>query len=164
MFGRHKQFYTEKDFTKLNLDVSRVQGLWGNFSLFGIVEGQQAFDPLLSSERFSYGGSAYFRTYTDAPITGDSGIKEKVELRYGEVLSSGKISDHFFLSSYQAYGFYGLGTAWNKKPSFDERKRTSAPEVGGGIRLTLFKNTYANLEYTRPLKKKIGKTTLNILA
>lgn len=142
------------DFTKLNIDFSRLQALWGKFSLFGIVNYQLAFQPLVSAERFNYGGSSHFRGYTDAPIAGDTGIKEKIELRYGEDRSL--VAKNPFLSFYQLYCFYGFGTAWNKKPSNDERKQTSAPEVGGGIRLAFFKNTSFNLEAVKPLRRKVA--------
>lgn len=155
-FGETRNIYESKsrttgrsDFTKVNLEVSRLQGVWGNFSLYGIVEGQYAFNPLLSSERFIYGGSSYFRAYTDGPISGDTGVKEKIELRYGDAFLSN------FLQSYQAFGFYGYGTAWNQKGTIDERKRTSAPEVGGGVRFVIW-DTSCTLEYVRPLKKYIG--------
>lgn len=138
------------DFTKVNLEASRLQGIGGNFSLYGVIEGQYAFTPLLSSERFAYGGSSHFRAYTDAPLSGDAGIKEKIELRYGDNSPSA------FLQSYQIYGFYGYGTAWNQKGSRDESKRISAPEVGGGVRFLFLKNTSFNLEYDRPLRKKTG--------
>ena len=145
------------DFTKINLDLSRLQALWGKFSLFGLFEYQYSFDPLLSSERFSYGGSSFFRGYTNAPLSGDSGIKGRAELRYGENFSAQKGGSLLsVLTSYQLYGFYGAGTAWNIKPSLDEKKHITASEVGGGLRLAMWKDTQANVEYTMPLRKKIN--------
>lgn len=139
------------DFTKLSVDFSRLQGLWENFSLLGIVNYQYAFSPLPSSERFYYGGSSHFRGYTNSPISGDTGLKEKIELRYGNAMNDS------ILSSYQIYGFYALGTGWNKKSTSDERKRTNASEVGGGIRIGIYQNTNFSLEAVKPLKKKTGR-------
>jgi hemolysin activation/secretion protein len=156
-FGSTKNSYAYKsrqsghpDFTRINLEASRLQMLAGNFSLYALLEGQYALSPLLSSERFSYGDSSNFKAYRDAPLSGDTGLKGKMELRYARYFESP------VLQSYQVYGFYSYGTVWNKKISLDEHKRTSAPGIGAGLRLLLLKNVNFNLEYDQPLRTKIG--------
>jgi hemolysin activation/secretion protein len=138
------------DFTKLNLEITRIQGLIGNFSLHGVIESQYALNSLLSSERFTYGDSPLFRAYKNAPVSGDSGIKEKIILRYGKPIAK------TFLKAYQIYGFYGYGTAWNRWVAGDEFKRTSASELGFGVNLSLLEDIRFNMEYSYPLRKKIG--------
>ncbi len=44
-------------FTKLNLDMSRLQPLWSRYSAFFILKYQYAFNVLLAGEQFSFGGS-----------------------------------------------------------------------------------------------------------
>ncbi len=73
-------------FTYLNGTIARLQGLGGGFQLYGEVNGQYSFQPLLPTERFGVGGSRFGRGYPPGNITGDHGVAGKIELRYGDRL------------------------------------------------------------------------------
>ncbi|HEY9280730.1 MAG TPA: ShlB/FhaC/HecB family hemolysin secretion/activation protein, partial [Eoetvoesiella sp.] len=73
---------TAGSFTKLNMDLARLQALPGNFNLFGRVLGQWTKSNLDSSERFSLGGIDGVRAYPLGEGSGDQGVLAQVELRY----------------------------------------------------------------------------------
>lgn len=73
---------TDGSFTKLNLDVARIQRLPAGFSLFGRYSAQWANQNLDSSEGFSLGGVNGVRAYPSGEASGDEGWLLQTELRY----------------------------------------------------------------------------------
>jgi hemolysin activation/secretion protein len=114
------------DFTKFNLDASRLQSLTGSWDMLTAVSGQLASAPLYASEQFGYGGQAFGRAYDNSEITGDHGISGSAELRYGGVETW-----HGFQPT--PYGFYDIGTVWNQHDQ--TTPSTSGSSVGLGVRL-----------------------------
>ncbi|MEK9952905.1 MAG: ShlB/FhaC/HecB family hemolysin secretion/activation protein, partial [Curvibacter sp.] len=72
----------EGNFSKLNVDVARIQKLPGEYSLYGRYSGQWADKNLDSSERFGLGGNYGVRAYPLGEGMGDRGALVQVELRY----------------------------------------------------------------------------------
>ena len=73
---------TEGSFSKLGLDVARVQNLPGNFSAYARLNAQHASDTLDSSERMSAGGASGVRAFASGEASGDRGTLAQLELRY----------------------------------------------------------------------------------
>lgn len=69
------------EFSKVNVDVARVQALGAASSLFVRVAGQMASKNLDSSEKLSLGGSGAVRAYPVGEASGDEGWYAQVELR-----------------------------------------------------------------------------------
>lgn len=69
-------------FTKLAYNVSRLQSLARDWSLFASLSGQFASRNLDSSEKFVLGGSQGVRAYPQGEATGDEGHLLAVELRW----------------------------------------------------------------------------------
>lgn len=90
-------------FTKINVELQRQQSIVGNWSVLLAVEGQAAFDDLLSEEKLGLGGPLYGRGYDPSQIIGDEGVAGKVELQYGRELGLQWFKD------YQAYAFFDGG-------------------------------------------------------
>ncbi len=73
---------TQGNYTKANLDLSRLQRLTGNWTLLGRLSGQWAGQNLDSSEQFILGGPAGVRAYPVGEAQGDAGWLASVELRH----------------------------------------------------------------------------------
>ncbi len=140
----------EHDFLRSNLSASRLQELWGNFSLYATTAGQYSSDPLLSSEEFAIGGSDYGRAYDAGEITGDKGLSGALELRYGQPV------DNKYIDSYQLFSYYDAGKVWNEKIAVGESKSDSLTSVGAGVRLNLTTDTFASVELNKPLTRDVA--------
>jgi hemolysin activation/secretion protein len=138
-------------FSKFSLSASRIQNLGYNFSLYTIVRGQYAPQPLLSIERFNFGGPPYTHTYESGVMSGDSGLEAKAEVRYTRLFES-------VIQQLQFFGYYDYGMAWNKKVLVGDNKVLCAPGVGVGLRAFLEHGLSMNMEYGIPLKRKVGAT------
>ena len=57
------------NYTKVNLDATRMQFLSDKISILTAVQGQYSFSPLLSAEQFSYGGSQFGLAYDHHKLT-----------------------------------------------------------------------------------------------
>ncbi len=68
-------------FSKLNLDVARIQSVTESVDLYGRIAGQWAGKNLDSSEKFGLGGINGVRAYPSGEGYGDSGWLAQVELR-----------------------------------------------------------------------------------
>ncbi|MDR3449126.1 MAG: ShlB/FhaC/HecB family hemolysin secretion/activation protein [Alphaproteobacteria bacterium] len=114
------------NFTKFNLDASRLQGVTQDWSVFLATAAQVASGPLYSSEQFGYGGQVFGRAYDDSEITGDNGINAAGELRYGG------LSPWLGLQPVP-YGFYDTGAVWNDDPS--QGIYAAGSSAGAGFRM-----------------------------
>lgn len=83
-------------FNKFNFDISRIQILPKNFSIFGRAAGQKSLDNLDSSEDFGLGGPNGVRAFPTGEGYGDEGLLTQAELRYA-------------FSHFTPYGFYDFG-------------------------------------------------------
>lgn len=73
---------TEGHFSKLNLELARLQHLNNHLTLYGRVSGQWSDDNLDSSEGMSLGGANGVRAYPSGEAFGDRGWFSQLELRY----------------------------------------------------------------------------------
>lgn len=133
----------DSSFTYLNGTVARLQGLGGGFQLYGEVNGQYSFQPLLPTERFGVGGSRFGRGYPPGNITGDHGAAGKLELRYGD-----RMGLQFF-DSYQLYTFVDAGRVWDRGEG--AARPTDLATIGGGARLNLTEKVSVNPEIAHQL-------------
>lgn len=75
---------TAGSFSKVNLDLTRLQALPGKLVLSARLSAQWAGENLDSSEDFVLGGSTGVRAYPRGEGAGDEGIVGQLELRYGQ--------------------------------------------------------------------------------
>lgn len=135
-------------FQKISTTFSRLQQLKGPFSLYVLVNGQYSFEPLLSSEQYSFGGSQLGRGYNPAEIIGDRGTGGTVELRCD--FAPGKD----LLQAAEAYLFYDAGIVWNMKNVIGIKQKQSITSLGTGVRFYFTQHLYGNLMIAQPLTKQ----------
>lgn len=133
------------DYTKVTAEVSRVQFLQRGWSLQAAGRGQYAFDRLLSSEEFGFGGEAFGRGYDSSEILGAHGLAGSLELRYEPAPPD-------FAQNLQLYAFYDIGAVWQRN-EFPKQRRESAASAGFGLRATIAETLTGYVELTRPLTR-----------
>lgn len=140
------------NFTKLNLYAARLQSVAARWSVLFAVSGQYAFDPLLISEQYAFGGAVFGRAYDAAELIGDSGIAGKVELRYGSI-SLGNV-----VRGISPYVFYEVGKVWRRQASqvaSNLPESASGTDAGGGVRFNVLRNLSGYIELTKPLTRDV---------
>ena len=135
----------DPDYTKANIYAARLQSLSSKWSLLTAMNGQYAFDDLLSSEQYGVGGTQFVRGYDSSEIVGDSGYSGKLELRY-----TGN-SGFDWLTDYMAYGFIDGGTIDRKSPASGESDSSSLYSTGIGIRYRVMTKITGYIEIAVPL-------------
>jgi hemolysin activation/secretion protein len=108
--------------------------------------GQYAFDPLLSSAQFTFGGSDLGRGYDSAELIGDHGVAGGVELQWG--LATGRS----YLEGLQLFAAYDYGVVWQRDRSLPDR-RSSGSTAALGTRLNLTSWLSGELEVALPLTR-----------
>lgn len=136
------------DFTRLNIDVSRVQPLAGGLALQLAVAGQITSDSLLASEEFGLGGSYFGRAFDPSEITGDEGVAAKAELYY--TLPNAQFG------SVEPYIYYEGGRVSQNDPLPGESRRDSLRSLGVGVRVAFNDRFAASLEYAKPLARDVA--------
>lgn len=156
IFVQTSRFGASGHFTKFEMLLSRLQQLGNSrYSLYGIIKGQYALDPLLASEQFGFGGvqQALGRGYDSAEIIGDRGLAGSIEFRMN--LNPGNL----LLQSTQLYTFYDAGIIWNNKNVAGTKSEVSATSAGAGARLYFTKYLTGNILFAQPLTKKVDAYT-----
>ncbi|WP_371090926.1 ShlB/FhaC/HecB family hemolysin secretion/activation protein [Burkholderia sp. A2] len=80
--GANELTHATGSFTKLNLNLQRVQAVGSRFQVYAQVGAQLASRNLDSSEKFSLGGPYGVRAYALGEGSGDQGWQASAELRY----------------------------------------------------------------------------------
>jgi hemolysin activation/secretion protein len=140
----------EEDFTKLNIDVSRIQQLPARFSLLTAFSGQYSARPLSLSEQFQLGGVGFGQAYDAGEVSGDSGLAGKIELRYDQPVEKP------WLSSYQLYGYYDAGSVRLNDMGPGADNMLSLASAGGGIRSYFTSWLYGYAEVGFPLTRDVA--------
>jgi len=141
----------ETDFLKANARLSRIQPLFGAFSLLASTSGQHSNDPLLASEEFAIGGAEFGSAYDSAELSGDSGVAGRAELQYNQASASD------FISQYQVYTFYDIGKVWNKNPiPGSENDSDSLASAGLGARFNIIDSISGGIEGAMPLTRNVA--------
>ncbi len=141
----------ETDFFKYNAKLTRIQPLFGSFSLLASASGQKSNDPLLASEEFTIGGAEFGSAYDSAEISGDSGVAARAELQYNQS------NPEDFLSQYQVYTFYDHGKVWNINPiAGTENGSDSLSSAGLGARFNIDDSVSGGVEGAVPLTRRVA--------
>lgn len=137
------------DFTKIDIVLSRLQAIQGPYTLYGVFKGQWAFNPLLASEQFAFGGSVLGRGYDVAEIIGDRGVAGCLELRYDVGVGNRVIN------ALQPYIFYDYGKIWNYKKIVGTPTIISGTTAGIGMRFFAYRYISGNVMWTQTLTKQV---------
>lgn len=77
-------------FTKVTIDMVRVQRLLPRLLLIPSLSGQYSFSPLVTGEQYTIGGAYSIRGQAPSVYSGDSGYTASVQMRY-DILRSGAL-------------------------------------------------------------------------
>ncbi len=132
-------------FAKVTGQAVRIQPFAQGWSLYTVAAFQYAFDELLASEEFSFGGGTVGRAYDPSELTGDHGVSGLLELRYSRQL------ENPLIASIQPFAFYDVGAVWQKDGGSDSRQ--SGASGGVGMRLGFSDNVDAGFYVAKPLTR-----------
>jgi hemolysin activation/secretion protein len=144
------RFGADGIYSKFTMQASRTQALFNQFSAYVLASGQYAFNPLLTTVQFGFGGSQLGRGYDPAEILGDRGLAGSAELRYDMA------PDKVFLKNVQLYAFYDIGVVWDIKEVIGIPLRQDAASTGFGSRFAINKYLSGNVMWTQPLTKEVA--------
>ena len=143
------------DFTKLLIDVSRLQRLSENWSFLTSLKTQFTSDKLLASEEFGVGGERCVRAYDPSELTGDRGACLLLEFRYGRTTGAET------WTGYQVYGYLDGGTVKRVNPGA-LGKTASLVSVGLGTRVNYNDWLSGSLEAALPRTKRVDSRPLDV--
>lgn len=149
---------TRKNFSKLNFIFSRSQPLFNNFNLRLLGLGQYAFDELLSSEEFGFGGRIMGLGYDAYEISGDHGVSGKAELAYSIPVNNflGIDINNIIKFKPEIYGFIDYGNIWNiDYKTSGQKKYNDAASSGFGIRGNIFKYISFDGYIVKPMTRQV---------
>lgn len=147
----HSRATGKSSFEKFTASATRLQPVYGSWSVSAAVEGQYSLDPLYAAEEYAIGGQRFGSAYDPAEISGDSGIAGRIELQYNSSLND------IYLPSLQTYGFYDIGKVWNRNVlSATETNQLSLASAGIGTRVNIANALTGDLELSVPLTRKVS--------
>jgi len=136
-------------FTKALMTLSRLQELNSRFSLYAALHTQYAWQALLATEQFGFGGPDYGRGYDPSEIVGDKGLAGKFEVRLNSPLQWRA------LQSIEYYAFYDAGVIWNID-NVDLPGKQSAMSTGLGARFNFIPQLSGEFFIAKPLTRQVA--------
>ncbi|HEY4373025.1 MAG TPA: ShlB/FhaC/HecB family hemolysin secretion/activation protein, partial [Burkholderiales bacterium] len=141
-----KRFGADSNYFYMRGELSRVQMLPRQWSLYGRVGGQWSNQPLISNEQYGIGGADTVRGYTEYERLGDRALAGTLELRTPNLRSSA--TSGLSELSLLAFGDYGDATVVEALPS--QQNRFHLASVGFGLRARAWKGFTAALDLAWP--------------
>jgi hemolysin activation/secretion protein len=137
-------------FTKLAGAARYTRPIVGDFSFALSMQGQFAFNRMITGEQVSFGGTQIGRGYDPGAITGDHGIGGSAELRY-----TTRISDSF-VQTIQPFVFFDAAKTWYLDTVHSGLPDQDIESTGVGIRGWFTENITVGVEVDRTLRAVPG--------
>jgi hemolysin activation/secretion protein len=143
----NSRFEASGEFTAVNVAYVRLQKFSDRWSAKLDVSSQFSGKPLLLSEQYSLGGTAFGPGY----YSGDNGIGGLFEFRYNQETNL----QH--LRGYQLYSFVDGGQVWN----VNDGVRSSLFSVGVGARFFMFDELQGGIAVAVPVQNRFGSSNIS---
>lgn len=134
------------DFRKIEATLSHTQPLSGDFSAYGALYGQWAFNPLLSPEQCGYGGRYFGRAFDVSQFLGDRCFEALGELRYNFSVFRP------WVTQTQVYTFADYGALQTLDPAPGTPGAVHAASVGVGLRIAAIHNISIDAQVARGIE------------
>jgi len=135
------------DYGKLSYSVSRLQTVYGPFSIYGLIRGQFASKNLDISEKMELGGAYAVRAYPEGEIYGDQGYVATLEGRLWLPPTRQPIRGRL-----QLIAFVDTGSAsTNRYPWFPGPNRETVSGAGVGLNWMTADNFTVKVSYAHSL-------------
>lgn len=135
----------DNQFTKLTVDMMRIQRINSRMLAVPRLYGQYAFDPLVSSEQFAVGGVNSVKGHAPSGYSGDNGFTASLEGRYD--LFEGD-------QRYQLIGGISHGRIYIKKPFVDQDDEQNISGFSLGMLANPIEPVQLRLDWGIPLGAK----------
>ncbi|EHA14340.1 ShlB/FhaC/HecB family hemolysin secretion/activation protein [Halomonas sp. HAL1] len=135
----------DNEFTKLTVDLMRIQRINSRLLAVPRLYGQYAFDPLVSSEQFAVGGVNSVRGHAPSGYSGDNGFTVSLEGRYD--LFEGD-------QRYQLISGVSHGRTYIKKPFVDQEDEQDISGFSLGVLANPIEPVQLRLDWGIPLGDK----------
>jgi hemolysin activation/secretion protein len=150
-----KRERADANYFYLRGEVSRLQNLPKDWSIFAKLDGQWTKDVLISNEQYSAGGADSIRGYLESESFGDFGMRASLEGRspfLGNFLpflsdERKKIFDEFYGLAFVEYASLKV-----KDAAVDEESKFELASAGLGLRIKAWKKLNFALDLAYPLK------------
>jgi hemolysin activation/secretion protein len=137
---------------KLTYSVSRLQTVFGPFSIYGLIRGQVASKNLDISEKMELGGAYAVRAYAEGEIYGDDGYVATLEARLMLPPLPASVPGRV-----QLIGFIDTGSAsTNHSPWFPGPNRETVSGGGVGFNWNAPNNFLVKATYAHTLGEAVG--------
>ncbi|WP_345246519.1 ShlB/FhaC/HecB family hemolysin secretion/activation protein [Pigmentiphaga soli] len=137
----------DNSFTKLTLDLGRVQRITSRISLIPRFSGQYSTKSLVSSEQWTIGGINSVAGFQPALFSGDSGFTASVEARYS------LLSDD---NRYQLFTRIDHGRVYTRTPFLGQERNNHLTGVTFGVLAEPIKAVDVRMDLAVPVGDKEG--------
>ncbi|ASK33545.1 hemin-binding protein [Alcanivorax sp. N3-2A] len=134
-------------FTKITVDLTRIQRLTSRTVLIPRLYGQYAFDPLVSSEQWAIGGVNSVKGHLPSAYSGDSGFTASLEGRYDLLAGNDR---------YQLIGQLSHGRLYIKRPFVDQDDEQDISGVSVGVQARPVDSLEMRLDWGLPVGTETG--------
>ncbi len=151
----NKRFGASGAFTTLRADASHTHDIFGDYQLFGKIQGQLSGEPLINNEQIAGGGLSTVRGYLEATSLGDSGIFATLEMRSPTLIGKGDTSPNP-ANEWRFHAFADGGTVSLNEALAGQESQFWFASIGLGSRARVWKHYNGSIDFAFPLVEQVN--------
>jgi hemolysin activation/secretion protein len=146
-----KRYNARGNFIYLRASLDRTQPLPAGFSIYGILDGMVANQPLVDNEQFTAGGYDSVRGYLEAEVVGDKALHGSVELRSPSIadLIYADINDLHFVT------FLEGAKLWLIDALPEQQSNYRLGSFGAGVRLQAYDDNFLFFDIAQTVNRAV---------
>jgi hemolysin activation/secretion protein len=146
----NKRYGASGGFCTLRADASHTHDIFGDYQVFGKIQGQLSGRPLINNEQIAGGGLSSVRGYLEATSLGDSGVFATLEMRSPTLIGKGDTSpnpaNEWRFHAFADGGIVGINDALPGQES-----QSSFASAGLGTRVRVQEHYNGSVDFAFPL-------------
>lgn len=151
----NKRFGASGGFCTFRADVSHTHDIFGDYQVFGKIQGQLSGQSLINNEQIAGGGLSSARGYLEATSLGDSGVFATLEMRSPTLIGKGDTApnpdNEWRFHAFADGGVVGINDALPGQES-----QYWFASAGLGTRIRVKKHYNGSIDFSIPLVEQLN--------
>jgi len=151
----NKRYGASGGFCTFRADASHTHDIFGDYQVFGKIQGQLSGQPLINNEQIAGGGLSSVRGYLEATSLGDSGVFATLEMRSPTLIGKGDTSPNP-ANEWRFHAFADGGMVALNESLAGQDSQFFFASAGLGTRIRVKQHYNGSIDFSMPLVEQLN--------